>query len=144
MSLYAKLAVVAALLLSLAAGVWKIHHAGVKAGRAECLAEKLVATESARLREQAAQKTNERIDRENQIRKTNDRAVDAAAADSLRQLNAASASAAASAQCGSDDPRPAIASECAAALVAVDQHGRGLASQVTALQGYAREVCLAQ
>lgn len=144
MSLYAKLIALAALALALAAGAWKCISIGKNLERAVWVAKELAASETARLREQAAQKTNERIDRENQIRKASARALDVAAADSLRQLNAASASAATSAQCGSDDPRPAIASECAAALVAVDQHGRGLASQVTALQRYASEVCLAR
>lgn len=145
-SLYARLAAIASLLVALAGAGWWCYSQGKKTVTAEWTAEKLASSENARLREQAAQKSNERADRDYQIKKASDRAVAAAASDSLRQLTTAIAtpSAATGPQCGADDPRPTIASECAAALTEMDQYGRGLASQVAALQGYAREVCLAK
>lgn len=145
-SLYARLAAIASLLVGLAGVGWWCYTQGKKIVQTEWTAERLASSETARLREQAAQKTVERADRDYQIKKASDRAATVAAADSLRQLNAAitAASAATGPQCGADDPRPSIASECAAALTEMDQYARGLASQVAALQGYAREVCLAK
>ncbi len=144
MSLYARLAALAFIALALAAGAWKCYTAGQNNIRAEWTAEKLANSENARMREQAAQKSNERIDRDYQTKKAADRAAGVLAADSLRKYTDISASAATSTSCGADDPRPAIASECAAALVALDGYGRGLAGQVAGLQGYAREVCVAK
>lgn len=43
---------------------------------------------------------------------------------------------------GVDDPRDAIISQCAGALTELDGYSKGVAAKATALQGYARQVCL--
>lgn len=143
-SIYARLAVLLALVLALAAGAWKCISIGKGMERADWMAKELVASEAARLREQALQKTNERLDREYQNFKQRSAAAGRASADSLRHLDAVSASADTAAECRADDPRPAIASECRSALKQMDDYARSLAGQATGLQGYASQVCVTQ
>jgi hypothetical protein len=45
---------------------------------------------------------------------------------------------------GTDDPYRAIASECAAAVTALDAYAQGLASKATSLQSFASQVCVSQ
>ena len=141
-SLYARLAAIAAICVALAAGAWKCYTAGQNNIRAEWNSEKLAASETARLREQAAQKSNERIDREQQTFKKRDADIAAGTADSLRKYTAADDGEDAAAECRADDPRPRIARECAASIKLLDDYARGLARQNTALQDYATNVCL--
>lgn len=142
-----KIAAAGMILVALAGGAWKLRHGGLVAGRAEVqaewTAEKLAMSETARLREQAAQKSNERIDREYQTAKTRLVADKRVTDDSLRELQAAlKPGNAASATSGTDDPRDTIIDSCAAALVGMDEYAKGVALKAVGLQGYAREVCM--
>ncbi|MFN5348816.1 MAG: hypothetical protein ACK5A0_04665 [Polaromonas sp.] len=144
-SLYAKLAMLAALALALAAGAWKCYTAGQNNIRAEWTAEKLATSEAARLREKAAQIQTERIDRDYQTQKA--RAADAQRItdDRLRDFTAAaSATTIASTTSGADDPNRVIADQCAVAIATLDGYAQSLAGQVAGLQGYAREVCVSK
>ena len=143
MSLYARLAVLAAVLLALAAGAWKCYHAGASSVRAEWTAEKLETERLARLREQTLTRKNEEVANAYQLEKKRRAAADLLAADRLRDLTAALASADAAASGGTDaDPRNAIIRECTGALVALDSHASKLAGQVGALQDYTKRVCM--
>ena len=142
-----KLAAGGVVLVALAGGAWKLRHNGLVAGRAEVqtqwTAEKLATSETARLREQAAQKTVERVDREYQIQKSRLAADGRANADKLRDFKTAiSADTKPSTTSGADDPYPAIASQCASALGVLDEYAKSVAGKATALQDYTREVCL--
>ena len=142
-SIYARLAALLALVVGLAAGGWWCYSQGKKTVMADWTAEKLVASENARLRERAAQVSNERIDRDYQKQKAADRAAIAAADDGLRDLKTAiGPSNPASATSGTDDPRDTIIDQCASALVALDGYAKGVASKAVGLQSYTREVCL--
>lgn len=142
-SLYARLAAVAALLVALAGGGWWCYSQGKKTVQAKWNAERLATSETARLREQAAQRTNERIDREFQTTKARLAADKRIIDDRLREFQAAvSADTNTQPTSGTDDPYPAIASQCASALGVLDEYAQGVAAKATALQGYTREVCL--
>ena len=145
-----KLAAIGMVAVALAGGAWKLRHGGLVDGRAEVRAEwnseRLAASETARLREQAAQKANERIDHDYQTAK-NRLAIDKRATDdSLRDLKAAikPADSIASATSGTDDPRDTIIDSCAAALVGMDEYAKGVALKAIGLQDYTRSVCLAK
>ena len=140
--------------LALAAVLVLTHGMSYRAGRgavqakwnkerAEITAAALTASETARLREQAAQKTVERVDRDFQTQKTK-LAVDKRITDDrLRDFKTAiSADTKPSTTSGVDDPYPAIASQCASALGVLDEYAQSVAAKATALQGYTREVCL--
>jgi hypothetical protein len=142
MSLYARLAALLAVLVLLAGIAWKIDQNGYKRSQAEWTAEKLATSETARLREQAAQKTIERIDRDYQIQKARAAADKRITDDRLREFAAASGDTETSTTSGIDDPYRAIANQCADALTRLDEYAKGVAGKATALQGYTREVCL--
>ena len=148
MSIWIKLAMITALLTALAAGVWKLHHNGYKAGlaeaRAECTADKLAAIETGRILSLAKTKANQGVDRDFQDYKARAAAAGRATADSLRRADDADARASAdtATECRADDPRPAIARECRSALKQLDDYARSLAGQVAGLQGYASQVCV--
>ena len=112
--------------------------------RAEITAAALTASETARLREQALQKANERVDHEYQASKTRLAADKRVTDDSLRSLQAAiiQPGSAASTSPGADDPRDTIIDQCASAIVALDGYAKSVALTAVGLQGYAREVCL--
>ena len=130
------------------------HSFAYKSGRAAVRTEELakttaaalVASETARLREQAAQKSNERVDREYQISKNRLAADKRITDDSLRELQAAinKPDLPASASSGADDPRDSIIDSCAAALVGMDEYAQGVALKAIGLQRYTAEVCLAK
>lgn len=141
-SLYARLAAIAALLVALAGGGWWCYNQGKKTVQAQWTAEKLATSENARLREQAAQKSNERIDHAYQTEKTRLAADKRITDDRLRDFTAASADTTPSTTSGIDEPYRAIARECTAALGLLDGYAQSVAAKATALQGYAREVCL--
>ena len=144
-SIYARIAALAAVLVLLAGIGWRIDQGGYKRAKTEWNAEKLATSENARLREQAAQKTNEGIDREYQTSK-NRLIADKRIVDSkLRDFQAAiSADTNTSTTSGTDDPYPAIARECAAALGILDEYAQSVAGKATALQSYTANVCLAK
>ena len=150
MRIWIKLAMIAALLIGLAAGVWKIRHGGYTAGlaeaRAECMAAKLAAIETGRILSLAKTKANQGIDRDYQDYKARAAAASRATADSLRRADDTDARASAdpATECRADDPRPQIARECRSALATMDGYARSLAGQVAGLQGYASQVCVSQ
>ena len=103
------------------------------------------AAEKRRLDERALSMSNQGVS--DAYLREKKRIVAAAAITSgkLRDLQAAldsGASADTATSGGVDDPRDAIIGQCATALTGLDGHAQQLASKTTALQGYAREVCL--
>lgn len=145
-----KLAAVAIVLVAITAGAWKVRHGGLVDGRAEVQAEwnadKLATSENARLREQAAQKSSERVDREYQTAKTRLLADKRITDDKLRDFQAAIKPADYVAQPTGrvDDPRDTIIDQCASALVSLDGYAKGVALTAIGLQRYTAEVCLAK
>lgn len=115
------------------------------AERAEQMAQALTASEAARTKERELQTKVAKVsdDYQNEKRK---RASDAQLnADKLSELQAALSDTAGlnpASTDGVDDPRGAIISECAVALVGLDGYAKGLAAKTSALQVYAREVCV--
>lgn len=144
MSLSALLAGLAMVLALLAGGGWWCYSQGKKTVMADWMDERLNTSETARKREQAAQKSNERIDRDYQTEKTRLIADKRATDDRLRNFQAASADTATSTTSGTDDPYPAIANQCAVALVRLDEYAQSVAGKATALQRITSEVCLKQ
>ena len=145
-----KLAASGAIVVAIAGGAWKLRHGGLVDGRnqirAEWNAEKLASSENARLREQAAQKSNERVDRDYQTQKALLTADKRLTDSKLRELQATlkPADNVASTTPGTDDPRNAIIDSCAAALVGMDEYAKGVALKAIGLQRYTSEVCLAK
>ena len=155
-SLYARLAVAAAIALALAASHWKAYTTGKQAVQLEwdaaisqATAAALQAEQAARAKEQALQTQVRKVANDYQVEKTRRAAADQLAADSLRQLQAALASGGqpapdpAAPAGADDDPRDGIIAECAGALVQVDAAVRKLADQTRALQSYTAGVCVA-
>ena len=142
MSVYARLIAIAAIALALAAGAWKCYTAGQNNIRAAWTAEKLATSENARLRERAAQASNERIDRDYQTQKARAAADKRITDDRLRDFTAASGNTDTRTTSGTDDPHRAIASQCAVAVAGLDEYAKGVAVKATALQGYIRAVCM--
>ena len=142
--------------LALAAVLAFTHGVAYRAGRgaiqakwdkehAEITAAALTASETARLREQALQKSNERIDRDYQTQKTKLAADKRVTDDSLRSLQAAINSpgnSVAGATSGIISPFATIAGECGRAVVEMDGYAKGLAATARALQNYATEVLM--
>ena len=115
--------------------------------RAEITAAALVASETARAKEQVLTTANAKVTND-YITQKKLRAADAVAADGkLRELQAAlnSPSGAEAAPLGgADDPRDAIIDQCAGALVAMDRYAQSVALTATGLQSFARNVCMSQ
>lgn len=139
------------LVLALIAGGWRVHHVidqgGYDRAQAEYTAIALKASEQARAKEAELSTKVQGVANAYQAEKKK-RAADAvAAADALGLLKSALAAAderenSAAAGRVDADPRDGIVAECASALVEVDRVAQGLASQVTGLQGFARDVCV--
>lgn len=148
--------VLVALAVLLAGTHWRAYVKGGQAvqlrwdaATAQATAAALDQERQARAREQELATRNRRIAHDLNAEKARRAAADLAAADSLQRLRAALAEPAgaagpdpAPAAGADDDPRDGIIAECAAAVVRLDSAARGLAGQVGALQGYAREVCV--
>jgi hypothetical protein len=141
---YLRLTLAAIVLLALAGTHWKAYTAGQGAVRAAYQAEALKAEKAARQREQALQQNVEDLDRELQKQKARNGNLDRAHAERLREYQAALGRATqdASPTRGAPDPFARIASECGAALQALDQHDRELARIAEGLQRYTTEVCV--
>ena len=145
-----KLAASGAIVVVIAGGAWKLRHSGLVDGRtevrAEWNAEKLASNENARLREQAALKNNERIDRDYQTQKARILADGLANADKLRDLQATlkPADNVTSTTPGINDPRDSIIDQCATALNSLDGYAKSVALTAIGLQRYTTEVCLAK
>lgn len=148
MSLYARLAGLVVVLVLLAGGGWWCYSQGKKTVQAEWTAEKLATSENARLREQAAQKSNERVDRDYQKQKALDRAAAAAAADSLLDFKTIikpdSPASAASGTNGTGGLDRELLGHCAEVLANLGQTADRLESKIVGLQSYVSKVCLAQ
>lgn len=135
-----------------AAGLW--HWADKSRGideardslRNEYTAAALSASERARASEKTLVANNQKVAYAFQLEKSR-RAADAVrTAGKLSELQAALDSAARAdpaTGAGINGPALAVAGECAANLVRLDEYAQGLASQTSGLQRYAREVCLA-
>ena len=142
--MYERAIIISAVIVLGSAGAWKLYHAGGAKVKAECNAEKLTRSESARLAEKAKGLANQRIDNEFQLDKARRAAFDRIIADRLRdfQTTASGTSDNTATSSGIDDPYPRIASECAAALSRLDSYASSMASTAKNLQGYASEVCV--
>lgn len=111
--------------------------------RAEWDAEKLMAQEALRQREKAMSIANQGVDREIQAEKTRRVAAERLADQRLRDYQAASNSARDTTPAsGADGPHRAIADQCAAALVRLDQYAQSVAGTARGLQNYAGKVCV--
>lgn len=117
---------------------------GYDKAMAEWTAEKLAESEAKRQREKALTITNQEIDHAYQIEKTKRLAADRATAQRLREYQAAASAVSdhPAATCGADEPYRAIANQCAASLVVLDEYAAGVAAKARALQDYARSVCV--
>ncbi len=144
---------VAALLA--AAGVWhradksKAVEDAVELVRAEYITAALVASESARAREQQLITATERVKNDFQIAKQRNATAARATADRLRGLEAALADSRLpdpdpTTPTRVADPSAAIAGECGRALVALDEYATDLAATAGALQRYIINVQLVQ
>lgn len=146
MTVYARMAVLIALAVALCGWTWKAYSLGANKVLAQWTAQKLIDSEAARLREKALQISNERLDRDYQTKKSALAVAAVANAGKLRDLQAViTASINTSTPSGDNaDPRLDIIAECASAATNLDSKVKELAGQTIALQGYAREVCLAK
>lgn len=149
--MYLRLTLALVVAVVLAATHWKAYVAGQGSVQAQWDLEKydrmelvVKAERAAREREQALRKTVENQDHELQKQKALNAALSRAHAERLREYEAALSRAA-------EDPAPTggtagpfarIAGECGAALTALDEHARGLATTARALQDYAAGVCV--
>lgn len=131
--------------IGLAVSHFTVYRSGKASVRAEWTAEKLAQSEAARQREKAMNVANQGVDRAYQIKERR-RAADAVVvAGRLRDLESALAAATDTTAPGSSDaPFAGIASECARKLVLMDDYASKLAGTASALQGYARSVCVVQ
>jgi len=135
------------LAILLAGGLAFSHFTVYRAGKANVRsawdAEKLVQLEAARNDEKARNIANQGVDREYQIKERVRAAAAVVAAGRLRELQAALDAAANTSATGSADALFAgIAGECARKLVLMDDYAASLADTASALQSYAREVCV--
>jgi len=154
-SLYARLAVAAAIALALAASHWKAYTKGRDVVRAEWaldVAERtqaaLAASEAARARESELQTKVGRVDRAYQDQKRATAHVAAAAADGLRNLETilaapavpSSSAAASSGNYGVGSPERELLGSCAASLAGMGKEADRLALKVLTLQEYIRAI----
>ena len=141
--------------LLVAAGVWHLADKSravadaVELVRAEYITAALVASESARSREQQLTAVTQKVSHDFQIQKTRNAAAAIANAGKLRGLQAALASASSTvadtpSAGGIVSPFADIAAECAAALAEMDDYAAKLASTARALQQYAAGLQLSQ
>ena len=138
------------LVVGLAVGLAFTHVKAFKGGKAAVLAEwnadKLVQSETARLREKAIGISNQGVDRALQIDKQKRVIADRATADSLRSLQAELAkpddTATASRAYGTGGLERELLGQCAATLAQLAATADRLEGKVVGLQSYARDVCL--
>ena len=113
--------------------------------RAEITAAALVASESARAKEQVLTTANAKITNDYNAQKKLRAADSVANAGKLRKLQAAVGNpngADTAALGGADDPRDRIIDQCATALVRLDEYAKSVASTATGLQSYTRDLCM--
>lgn len=142
------LAAAGMLVVALVGVAWKLHHSGLVAGRAEVQtlwdAEKLALVELARRSLAGKATANQGVDRDLQNRKAATGSINLANDYSVRQFQAAAAarySSAAPASGRADAAATSIASECAAAVTALDGYARQRVDQIAGLQSYVTDVC---
>ena len=154
MSLYARLAAIAAILLALGAGVWKLYHtgytAGVTATQAEYQSRALEAERQARAAEQAKVAAVQQVEVKHEQTKRLAAADHAAAQselDRLRDMLATSSGGAipadpAAASRADDATRTRhVLGQCAASVTALAEAADTIESKLTGLQDYVRTVC---
>ena len=145
-----KLAATGAVVVVIAGGAWKLRHGGLVDGRNEVRtewnAEKLASNENARLREQAALKNNERVDRDYQTSKNRLIADKRVLDDSLRDLQAAIGAATAprssSGNYGTGGLERELLGHCATTVAELAITADRLEAKVVGLQSYITNVCL--
>ena len=146
MAFYARIALWVAVLVLLAGIGWRIDQGGYKRATAEWNADKLATSENARLRKQAAQKTNERVDREFQVQKTKLAADKRVLNDSLRDLQAVigadTAPGPSSGNHGTGGLERELLGSCSATLAQMAITADRLEAKVVGLQSYITNVCL--
>lgn len=150
MSIGARLAILLASILLLSGAAWRIHtkadQAGYARAQAEFSAQAFAESEAARAKEAAMTKAIQEVDHAHQIEKKRLAAAAANAAGQLRQLQAAlghPGPADSSCACRVDESARAVASECAGALTALDEHAASTGARLTALQTYVANACQA-
>ncbi len=158
------LVVAAALAAAAAAITWQVkkynealREQGRDEVRLQVLADQTQAQADKRETDQLLRRNNERIDQTIQAHAQARAVADAAAADSLRSLDAALAQTkpgpanptapggvdAARTADDDSDPRSRIIGECGTAIEEMGKRNRRLVDEKAGLQKYAREVCLA-
>jgi len=147
-SIYARIAALAAVLVLLAGIGWRIDQGGYKRAKAEWNAEKLATSENARLREQAAQKSTEKVDREYQTAKNRLAADKRVSDDRLRDfqavISADTATSAAGRTHGTGGLERELLGSCAEALTSMGQTADRLEGKIVGLQSYINNVCQAK
>jgi hypothetical protein len=158
--MYWRLTLVIAAVVFLAGTHWKAYHTGQKTGRADVqhqwdaeraatATQTLAASEAARAKEQALASTVERVRNDLEKQKLAAAAAARESAQRLRDYESALADAVSdrtaqhsSPTSGASGPFAAIAGECGRALIALDEHARGLEAKARALQNYTAGVCV--
>jgi hypothetical protein len=158
--MHLRLVIALVALVVLGATHWKAYHSGHKTGRADiqqqwdaeraaAATQTLAASESARAKEQALASTVERVRNELEKQKLAAAAAARESAHRLRDYESALADAVRDrtaehpgATSGATGPFAAIAGECGRALIALDEHARGLEAKARALQNYTAGVCV--
>lgn len=135
--------------VALSASHWKAYVMGKNTILSEWNAaitaqalETAKASEAARAKEQALQSQVRKVTNEYQAEKKRHAADAVLLAGRLLDFEAAITGADTTTTPGFDDPRATIASECAGAIVKVDEYAQGLAIQTRALQRYTDNVCI--
>ena len=138
------------IMLALAGMLAFTHLASYRAGkaslRAEWTAEKLAASETARLAEKARNLANQKVDHDLQIDKARRAAADRVTADRLREFQAALAEpdnpATSSSAHGTGGLERDLLGKCSTSLAELAQTSDRLEGKVVGLQNYVRKVCL--
>lgn len=137
------------LVAALALGAWRLHHVidegGYERAEAEYQAKAFKASELARSKERELNIKNLKVSNDYQTEKKRRIADGVVTAGKLRDLQAVLSSPVGTnttAITRADDPRDGIIYQCSSALIGMDGYAKGVAAQATALQSYAREVCL--
>lgn len=136
-----------ALAVAMAGALAKSFSAGKAAVRAEWAAEKLAASETARLAEKARNLANQKVDHDLQIDKARRASADRVTADRLREFQAALAEpdnpATSSSAHGTGGVERDLLGKCSASLAELAQTSDRLEGKVVGLQRYVESVCLA-
>ena len=154
MSHYARLAVIAAVLLTLGAGVWKLYHTGYQAGatatQAEYQSRALEAERQARAAEQAKVAVVQQVEVRHEQTKRQAAADHAAAQSELDRLrdqlaaaNGGSPPANPATTAGADDAARTryVLGQCATSITTLAETADTIEARLIGLQDYVRTVC---